>query len=332
MATSDPQPDTIDKLGNAVYPSFAMLAGMQLDVFTPLKDGPMTAEQIADALDVRSAKLEPLLYALVNAELLSVDGDRFANTDESMTFLVRSSPNYLNGREDFYRDRWNEVLKTAESIRTGEPQAKLDFSAMSEEELVSFFRGANSGAKAAGHDLVARFDFSKYRSVVDIGGGSGGLSVAVVQSLPDIRATVIDLPAVTPITERFVREAGVEDRVEVMTADAANDSLGGPYDVAVLRAFLQVLSPENARSVLKNTAQALRSGGDVFVLGLGILDDSRLSPPKAVAFNLVFINVYDEGRAYTVGEYQHWLLDAGFKDFERIALAGGGSILKATKR
>ncbi len=332
MHASEPQPETIDKVGNAVYPSFAMLAGMQLDVFTPLKDGPMTAEQIADALDVGSAKLEPLLYPLVNAELLNVDGDRFANTDEAMIFLVRSSPHYLDGRDDFYQDRWNEVLKTAESIRTSEPQAKLDFSSMSQAELESFLRGVNSGAMGAGSDLVGRFGFSKYRSLIDVGGGSGGLSIAVAQSLPHIRTTVVDLPVVTPITQRFIREAGVEDRVDTMSADAANDPLGGPYDVAVLRAFLQVLSPENARRVLKNTAQALRSGGDVFVLGLGILDDSRVSPPKAVAFNLVFINVYDEGRAYTVSEYREWLLEAGFEGFERIQLPGGGSILKATKR
>ena len=47
MATdsSPPQPTTIQKLATAVYPSFAMLAGMQLDVFTPLKDGAMTADE-----------------------------------------------------------------------------------------------------------------------------------------------------------------------------------------------------------------------------------------------------------------------------------------------
>ncbi len=53
-----------------------MLAGMQLDVFTPLKDGPLTAEQLAAALNVKAEKLSPLLYALVAAELLTVEGTR----------------------------------------------------------------------------------------------------------------------------------------------------------------------------------------------------------------------------------------------------------------
>ena len=60
-----------------------MLAGMQLDVFTPLNDSPLTAAQLADVLGVNTEKLSRLLYALVTAGLLTVDGDRFANTPEA---------------------------------------------------------------------------------------------------------------------------------------------------------------------------------------------------------------------------------------------------------
>ena len=55
MTSPTPRPETIDKLGNAVYSSFAMLAGMQLGLFTPLRDGPMGAEQLATAMGVGSA-------------------------------------------------------------------------------------------------------------------------------------------------------------------------------------------------------------------------------------------------------------------------------------
>jgi len=72
-ADTSPQPSTIQKLATAVYPAFAILAGMQLDVFTPLKDGPMSADQLADALGVKAEKLSPLLYALVTAELCRVE-------------------------------------------------------------------------------------------------------------------------------------------------------------------------------------------------------------------------------------------------------------------
>jgi 2-hydroxy-4-(methylsulfanyl)butanoate S-methyltransferase len=96
--TSTLQPTTMQQLASAVYPSFAMLAGMQLDVFTPLNDGPLTAAQLADVLGVNAEKLSRLLYALVTAELLTVDGDRFANTHEAQQFLINGKPTYLGGR------------------------------------------------------------------------------------------------------------------------------------------------------------------------------------------------------------------------------------------
>jgi hypothetical protein len=121
MARPAPTPETIEKLHSAVYPSFAMVAGMQLDVFTPLKDGPLSAEHLAQALQVHSAKLTPLLYALIAAGLLTVDGDRFASTSETDYFLVRGRPAYRGGIYEGILMRWHAALKTTETIRTGSP-------------------------------------------------------------------------------------------------------------------------------------------------------------------------------------------------------------------
>ena len=85
--TSPPQkPETIDRLDITAQTAFAMLAGMQLDVFTPLGNGPKTGEEIAETIGVNAAYLERLLYALVAAELLTVDGQDFANTPEAEHF------------------------------------------------------------------------------------------------------------------------------------------------------------------------------------------------------------------------------------------------------
>ena len=84
-------PKTIEILADAVYPSFAMLAGMELDVFTPLKDGPLTADQIARAAGTDPAKTAPLLHALVAIGLLKSDGDRFLNSPEADQFLVAAA-------------------------------------------------------------------------------------------------------------------------------------------------------------------------------------------------------------------------------------------------
>ena len=62
----------------------------------------------------------------------------------------------------------------------------------------------------------------------------------------------------------------------------------------VLRALLQVLSPEHARLALQNIAPAVKPGGTIYIIG-HILDDSRIAPAEAVGFNLSLISQYDSG-------------------------------------
>ena len=155
--------------------------------------------------------------------------------------------------------------------------------------------------------------------LLDVGGGSGGLAIALTESHPQLRATVVDLALVTPFTERFVEEANAVDRVEIVTADVVRDGLSGSFDVAVASKLTQVLSPDEIRATLANVANVLDPGG-VIHLVTQVLDDSRLSPEDAVGFNLVFLNIYDHGQAYTEQEYRDWLAEAGFVDFERVPL------------
>ena len=330
MTTPPPRPETIDRLGNAVYPSFAMLAGMQLGLFTPLGKGPMTAEQIAKALDVRANTLIPLLYALVTAELLTVDGDHFANSPEADHFLVRGKPAYIGARHENLSIRWTTTLKTAESIATGFPQAKIDYAGMSASELESHYRGFYLATIAAVRALLERYDFSAYRTLLDVGGGTGGLSIAATEACPQLKATVLDLPTVTPFTQRFVEEAGAAGRVQVMAADVVSGPLTGSFDAAVLANLIQVLPRGQARSALRNVGQVVKPGGDIFILGF-VLDESSLSPPEAIGFNLLALNIFDEGQAYTEQEHRDWLSEAGFEGFERLVLPDGRSILKARK-
>jgi len=307
-----------------------MLAGMQLDVFTPLKDGPLTAVQLADVLGVNTEKLSRLLYALVTVGLLTVDGDRFANTPEAQQFLVKGKPTYLGGRHENFSEVWEALLHTAETIRTGVPQCKKDFATLSPDAQLPFFRGLHPRTMAAGRDVASRYDFSAYRTLADVGGGSGGMALALTDVYPHLRATVIDLPTVTPITQRFLAEGGATDRIQVVSADVVNAPVPGTYDVAVLRALLQVLSPEDALQALTHIGAALHPGGRLYIVG-SILDEGRLSPLGAVGFNLIALNEFDAGRAYTEDEYRAWLTAAGFAETARVPIAEGGSIMTARK-
>ncbi len=156
--------------------------------------------------------------------------------------------------------------------------------------------------------------------------------MTVAQYCPNLQVTAIDLPEITPITQRIVNEENAAARVNVMAADVLGGPLPGSYDIAVLRALLQVLSAPDARRAIKNTAAALNPGGQMFIIGQ-ILDDSRISPSESVGFNLNFINSFDAGEAYTEGEHRKWLSEAGFVEIEHpsYTLAGGNGLITAQK-
>src|SRR5262245_5918587 len=148
-----------------------MLAGMQLDVFTPLQAGPKTGEEIAHAIGVSPARLRLLLYSLVAAGLLNEHDGNFSNTPEASHFLVKGIPSYMGDRHAGFSTRWAWGLKTAESIRTGVPQAKIDFSNSSTEQLDAFMRQITASSVAPTLALLASADYSFINPFSDLGCG-----------------------------------------------------------------------------------------------------------------------------------------------------------------
>ena len=332
MESEPTLPRRINQLRSEADAAFAMLAGMQLDLFTPLKNGPMTAEQIAAAIGVASTRLRLLLYCLVAAELLVERDGKFSNSSEANQFLVKGSPAYIGNKHASLAHRWSTSLKTAESIRQGGPQAKLDFSNSPPEEVEKFLRSINANTVPAALAVLEKYDFSSVKKLMDVGSGGAGLAITITNAHPQIKATAIDLPQVAPIARKIVSEQGMNDRIDVVAANVVTDALPRGHDVAVLRGLLQVLSSEDARLAVKNIGAALNQDGKIFIIGQ-ILDDSRTSPADAVGFNLAFINSYEAGESYTEAEHREWLSEAGFVDVERADfLLDGSGLMTARKR
>ncbi len=332
MTTTSSGSEIIERLKKAVFPSYALLAAVQLDLFTALKDGSKTAEEVAEDMGTDPDKLSALLYPLVLTGLLTVEDERFSNSPDAGQYLIRGEPGYLGDEYEASTDRWTALSKTAESIRTGKAQHKIDFPSMSQEKLESFYRAGYSQTQSAGRGLASRYDFSLHRSLIDVGGGTGGIAIALTEAYPLLRATVVDFPAVIPVTQKFIDESSVASRVKAMAGNIVDESITGSFDVAILRNFIPVLTKEQARSAIKNVWRILDPGGSIYITDLGTLDDDRLSPQEMVWQNLMFINSFDQGGGRTEQERREWLTEAGSQDIERTVQANGVSIMTARKQ
>ena len=80
---------------------------------------------------------------------------------------------------------------------------------------------------AAAQEVAARYDFTVTRTLVDVGGGAGGMAVTLTQAYPQLQATMVCLPTVTPITSKLVAEAGATARITVRAADVVRGPVSG---------------------------------------------------------------------------------------------------------
>lgn len=324
-------PDTINRLEAGVPPALALLAGMELDVFSQLAKGPRSPAMLAADLGVDADRLSRLLYALVLTNLLTYENGNFANSPEAAAFLVKGAPRYVGGGHELTREIWEADLKTAESIRRGAPAALHDFAKMDEASLTAFLRGMIPFATATGRALGKQFDFSSVRSIVDVGGGSGAALAGLMEQHATMRGTLFELPSVAKAAAALLGDFPCRDRIDIETGDITAEPLKGKHDAALLRALVQVLAPEDAARAIKHAVAGLRSGGHIYITGSGILNDDRLTPLAGVYLNVTLMNFYPLGRSYTTSEHVDWLKAAGCTDPVQMTLRGGSELIRATK-
>ena len=117
----------------------------------------------------------------------------------------------------------------------GKPRRGMDYAAMSSELRESFYRGTFTECLAAGRELSARPDFSQCRRLVVVGGGSGGLSVAMAEAWSHLEITLTDLSSTAAVAERYIDEAGLRFRIRLRPTDIVTGRLEETYDVAIIR-------------------------------------------------------------------------------------------------
>lgn len=318
----------IENLLASVPHALALRAGVELGIFTLLGSGPATAESLGATLSIDPARLSRLLYALASIGLLEVEGGRFRNSAEAAAFLDASSSTYRAGDHALLRELWGADLLTADSLRENRPAALHDFSEAGPEAAAAFSRMLAPGSLNFGRLLAEELDLSATGSVIDIGGGAGTILVGLRERWPHIVATLLELPTVAAAAPEILSEYGAHD-VVVEEGDITVAPSAGRHDLAILKAVVQVLPADQARSSILNAARCLKPGGEIVIAGWGVVDDHRLGPLEGVFLNLTFLNLYRSGESYTDGQYRAWMTEAGFRDISRSRLPDGCTLFRA---
>lgn len=153
------------------------------------------------------------------------------------------------------------------------------------------------------------------RHLLYVGAGSGVYGAGYVMTHPNLRLTVLELPNVLPVTRKYMREYGVEDRVDFIEGDMFDVSFNWPACDAILFSnLLHDWGEEKCRTLINRAHRALNDSGRLIIHDV-LLNDS-LDGPFHVATYSVVLFFLTEGRAYSRKEYESWLQESGFRSSE----------------
>jgi hypothetical protein len=335
-ATVVASPARIMEVGMAFWPAKVLLSAIELRLFTELGTRAMTCAELQTALRLHPRANPDFLDTLVALRFLDRDGDgpdaRYRNTAETALFLDRASPQFVGGFLEMANTRlypfWGDLT---EGLRTGKPQNEIKHTGTSmfgelysKPERLEQFMDAMTGISAGNfHAFAEKFDFSRYRTLCDIGGATGQLSTIVAGRHPHLRCTSVDLPAVTAIAERKIAAAGLSDRVTARSLDIFAEPLP-EADVITMGMILHDWSLEKKLHLIRAAYEALPPGG-AFVVIENLIDDARRENAFGLMMSLNMLIEFGEAFDFTAADFSGWCRQAGFRTTEVIPLAGPAS-------
>jgi hypothetical protein len=330
MTTPRP-PIELLELATGFQRAKALFAAVDLALPTLLARRSLPRDEIASALEVHPLAADRFLNACVAIGLVEIVDGEYRNTAVAETFLVRGKPSYLGDLFARY-DRTSYFVWTdlGARLRHWEPGATDESLPVDADQGESSLLAQHNLARMVGHALAEAYDFGKHRVLLDLGGGSGAMSMSACELHPELRATVFDLPAVAPAAERLVAEAGLAGRVRVEPGNFKEDPLPEGFDVALLANLLSVSSEETNRELLARIHAALPAGGAVILSGW-VLDDARTGPLIPVLFCLEDIIWQAPDVERSAATYATWLEGAGFTSVECVPFCPPWSMISGRK-
>ncbi|MBI1206291.1 MAG: methyltransferase [Azospirillum sp.] len=335
-------PSRIMEIGMGFWASKTLLSAVELGVFTALGGKTRTGAELEPALGLHPRATYDFLDALVALGLLDRDGTGAAgcyrNTPATAAFLDRASPRYIGGILEMANARlfrfWAELTP---ALTTGQPQNEIKhtgkpfFEALyADPARLEQFLDAMAGASMANFAAFAeKFDFSRYATLVDIGGATGQLSCFVAGRHRHIACRSCDLPVVTPIAARRVAERGLADRVQVATLDFFTDEFPSA-DLITMGMILHDWDLDNKKMLIAKAYRALPPGGALVAIET-IIDDERRQNAFGLLMSLNMLIEFGNAFDYTGADFARWCREAGFSRCEILPLAGPASAAIAYK-
>jgi len=312
MHDSDSESPTVAmrRLANGYQVTQAIHVAASLGIADLLRDGPQDSETLAAATASHAPSLHRVLRALASVGVLHEDDHGGFALTEIGACLRSDAPEPVGGwavfvGRPYHWQAWGALLH---GVRTGENAFRSahgtdvwDYRTAHAEEGAIFDAAMTAIMVRANRHLLAAYDFGRFATVVDVGGGRGAFLNAILAAHPGLRGILFDQPHV-------VDGAVVGDRCEVV-AGSFFDAVPAGADAYVLKAVLHDWEDDDAVHILRRCRTAIPGHGTVLVVERDLGAANENVDAKLSDLNMM---VGPGGRERTRGEFATLFAAGGF--------------------
>lgn len=332
-----PPPFALLELAQGAMVSQAIYAAAELRVAEALADGPLPVARLAEKTETDAESLRRLLRLLATYGIFSERKDgRFELTPMARA-LLPDAPMSMNGIALLmgHPTHWEDWAHFAEAVRTGEPSlpklrgmGAFEYLEANPEYGGVFIRGMGSMSATETEPLLAAYDFSRFRTVVDFCGGRGDFLAGVLRKSPKTRGVLSDPRVGENGAAAFLEQEGVADRCTI-----ADGGLFDPVpeggDAYVLKHIVHDWPEPQAVEILTNVRKAMNPGGRVLIMEM-VLPDKRNAPHAGKLVDL-WLMLLVGGRERTEALYGELLAQAGLKVERVVRTPAAISVVEASR-
>jgi ubiquinone/menaquinone biosynthesis C-methylase UbiE len=302
--------EDIMAVARAFMKSRIILTAAELDLFTIIDDSFRNAEKIATRFGWDRRALERVLDTLVTFGLLGKVGDEYSLTGESASFSSRHPVSELPMLLHMSR-LWVTWSDLTEIVKGGTDSEQKPPKPMDMDSRRAFIGAMHVIGRTLSQDIAGFLELGRYRKLLDIGGGSGTYTIALLKQNPKMKAILFDLRDVIPMAKERFSSEGLADRVELIGGDFYSDELPGGCDLALLSAIIHQNSHQQNLELYRKAYRALEPGGMLLIRD-HIMNEQRTWPSEGALFAINMLVNTRGGDTYTFHEVAEALKEAGF--------------------
>ena len=329
-----PAPAVMMELVTGAWVAQAIVAAADLGIADALADRPMSADELATAVNAEADTINRLLRALITRGIFRQHRDGRYDLTPLADSLRSDAEVSLAAFARFvgspqHREHWSHLT---DAIRTGRAvipalRGKPAFEYLHEEpELAEIFNDAmTSSSELAVASVTAGYDFSPYPTIVDVGGGHGRMLAAILDVTPRSRGILFDLPHVVAGAPAVLEEHRVAERIRIVEGSFF-DAVPAGGDAYILKNVIHDWPGDDAVRILGNVRKAAAPGKNVLLVELVIPQHNRDFLGKWLDLEML---VGAGARERSAAEYGQLLSSAGFRMTRVVETASPFSVVEA---